>query len=69
MRLSLIHISARESIGAIGEVAAEQFVGAFAAERDGGSAFAHFGEEPDGECAGICGGFIGIVGEFGDGAG
>ncbi len=55
-------------VGAIGEVAAEEFVGAFAAERHGGAAFAHFGEEPDGQCAGVGVGLVGVVGELLDGA-
>ena len=39
---------AAQMIGAIGEVAAEEFVGAFAAERHGGFCFAQLREEPDG---------------------
>ena len=52
------------AVGAIGEVAAEEFVGAFAAERDGVVRLAHFGEKPDRQGAGIGVGLVGVVGEF-----
>jgi hypothetical protein len=58
-----------DGVGFVGEVSAKNFVGPFSAEDDGGLAAAHLGEEPDGEGAGVGGGFVGEPGELFDGSG
>ncbi len=54
----------RDAIGAVGEIAAEDFVGAFAAEGDGDVLAAELGEEPDGQGSGVGAGLVRVVGEL-----
>src|ERR1700678_4385835 len=56
-----------DSVCAIGEIAAEDLVGAFAAECDGTACLTKLGEKPHWQCSRICARLIGIVGELPNG--
>ena len=58
---------AGQAVREIGVVAAQQLVGAFAAQRHRDVLAAHAGEEPDGQGAGVGAGLVGIVGQLFDG--
>ena len=53
-----------DAVGAVGEVATEEFVGSFTAQGHGRSGLTQFREEPNGQRAGIGAWFIGVVSEF-----
>ena len=53
-----------QAIRAIGQIPAEQFVGALSAQGDGGFRFAELGQKPYGERSGVRAWFVRIVGKF-----
>jgi uncharacterized membrane protein YeaQ/YmgE (transglycosylase-associated protein family) len=57
------------AVGLVGEIAAEEFVGAFAAEHDSDVLAAHLGQVPDGDGSGVGAGLVGVVGQLTDDVG
>ena len=53
-----------QAVGAIGQVAGKDLVGAFSAQGHGGLGLAHAGEKPDRQRPGVGAGLIGVVGEL-----